>query len=79
MSEHIDVIYKNLLQDILDNGEWIRNGRTTEAYCSVFGRQYRVSLREGFPAVTTKKLFFRGVAVEMIWFLSGKKGWNLGR
>lgn len=71
MSEHIDVIYKNLLQDILDNGEWIRNGRTTEAYCSVFGRQYRVSLREGFPAITTKKLFFRGVAVEMIWFLSG--------
>jgi len=71
MTEHIDVIYKNLLQDILDNGEWIGNGRTAEAYCSVFGRQYRVNLREGFPAITTKKLFFRGVAVEMCWFLRG--------
>ena len=71
MSEHIDNIYKNLLQDILDNGEWIRNGRTAETYCSVFGRQYRVNLREGFPAITTKKLFFRGVAVEMCWFLRG--------
>lgn len=71
MSEHIDVIYKNLLQDILDNGEWVKNGRTKEAYCSVFGRQYRVDLREGFPAITTKKLFFRGVAVEMCWFLRG--------
>ena len=71
MSEHIDVIYNRLLQDILENGEWVRNGRTTEAYRSVFGRQYRVNLREGFPAITTKKLFFRGVAVEMCWFLRG--------
>lgn len=60
-----------MLQHILDNGEFISNGRTKEGYYSVFGYQTRYNLREGFPAVTTKKLFFRGVAVEMIWFLSG--------
>jgi thymidylate synthase len=60
-----------MLKHILDNGEFISNGRTKEGYYSVFGYQTRYNLREGFPAVTTKKLFFRGVAVEMIWFLSG--------
>lgn len=63
--------YLEMLQHILDNGEFISNGRTKEGYYSVFGYQTRYNLREGFPAVTTKKLFFRGVAVEMIWFLSG--------
>jgi thymidylate synthase len=63
--------YLTMLQHILDNGELISNGRTKEGYYSVFGYQNRYNLREGFPAITTKKLFFRGVAVEMIWFLSG--------
>ena len=71
MSEHIDEIYKRLLEDILDNGELIQNGRTAEAYCSVFGRQYRVSLRDGFPLLTTKKVPFRLIASELLWFLSG--------
>lgn len=68
---HVDVIYNTMLQHILDNGELISNGRTKEGYYSVFGYQNRHSLREGFPAITGKKLFFRGVAVEMTWFLSG--------
>lgn len=63
--------YQDLLQHVLDNGELISNGRTKEGYLSVFGYQNRYNLRDGFPAITTKKLFFRGVAVEMIWFLSG--------
>jgi len=71
MSEHIDEIYKRLLEDILDNGELIQNGRTAEAYYSVFGRQYRVSLRDGFPLLTTKRVPFRLIASELLWFLSG--------
>lgn len=71
MGEHIDVIYKRLAEDVLVNGEYIGNGRTKEGYYSVFGRQIRVDLQEGFPALTTKKLFFRGVAVENCWFLRG--------
>lgn len=63
--------YLTMLQHILDNGELISNGRTKEGYISVFGYQNRYNLREGFPAVTTKKLFFRGIATELIWFLSG--------
>lgn len=60
-----------MLQHILDNGELISNGRTKENYISVFGYQNRYNLRDGFPAITTKKLFFRGIAVEMCWFLRG--------
>jgi hypothetical protein len=71
MSEHIDVIYNNLVRDVLENGERVDNGRTKEAYYSVFGRQIRVNLQDGFPALTGKKLFFRGVAVELCWFLRG--------
>lgn len=63
--------YQDMLRHVLDDGELISNGRTKEGYYSVFGYQNRYNLREGFPAITTKKLFFRGVAVEMIWFLSG--------
>jgi len=63
--------YQAMLQYVLDNGELVTNGRTKEGYYSVFGYQNRYNLREGFPALTTKKLFFRGVAVEMCWFLRG--------
>lgn len=63
--------YLDMLRHIIDNGEFISNGRTKEGYYSVFGYQNRYNLREGFPAITTKKLFFRGVAVEMCWFLRG--------
>jgi thymidylate synthase len=63
--------YFDMLRHIIDNGEFISNGRTKEGYYSVFGYQNRYDLSKGFPAVTTKKLFFRGVAVEMCWFLRG--------
>lgn len=63
--------YLDMLRHIIDNGEFISNGRTKEGYYSVFGYQNRYDLSKGFPAVTTKKLFFRGVAVEMCWFLRG--------
>lgn len=63
--------YLEMLRHITENGELISNGRTKEGYYSVFGYQNRYDLSKGFPATTTKKLFFRGVAVEMCWFLSG--------
>jgi len=62
--------YLNLLQDIIDNGI-DKNDRTGTGTRSVFGRQVRYDLADGFPAVTTKKLYFNSVVHELLWFLQG--------
>lgn len=62
--------YLDLLKDVLENGE-VRDDRTGTGTRSVFGRQLRFDLRQGFPAVTTKKLQFHSVVVELLWFLRG--------
>ncbi len=62
--------YLDLLQDIVDNGT-DKNDRTGTGTRSVFGRQVRYDLSEGFPAVTTKKLYFNSVVHELLWFLKG--------
>ncbi|MGO3701790.1 MAG: thymidylate synthase [Candidatus Saccharimonadales bacterium] len=62
--------YLALLQDIKDNGV-TKTDRTGTGTKSVFGRQVRYDLADGFPAVTTKKLYFNSVVHELLWFLKG--------
>ncbi|MCA9341388.1 thymidylate synthase [Candidatus Saccharibacteria bacterium] len=62
--------YLSLLQDILENGT-TKTDRTDTGTKSVFGRQVRYDLADGFPAVTTKKLYFSSVVHELLWFLKG--------
>lgn len=62
--------YLEALQHILDNGEDVQD-RTGVGTRSVFGYQMRFNLEDGFPAVTTKKLAWRSVVGELLWFLEG--------
>jgi thymidylate synthase len=62
--------YLDLLVDILENGEE-RSDRTGVGTKSVFGRQLRFDLRSGFPAVTTKRLAWKSVVSELLWFIEG--------
>lgn len=62
--------YLDSLQYIVDNGE-VCSDRTGVGTHSVFGHQLRFNLREGFPAVTTKKLAWKAVVGELLWFLEG--------
>jgi len=62
--------YLQLLKDIIDNGV-DKSDRTGTGARSVFGRQYRHDLADGFPLLTTKKLHLKSIVNELIWFLSG--------
>ena len=62
--------YLALLRDIKDNGSK-KTDRTGTGTISVFGRQVRYDLADGFPAMTTKKLYFNSVVHELLWFLQG--------
>ena len=67
---NLDKQYTDLLQDILDNG-YTKGDRTGTGTLSVFGRQIRHKMSDGFPLLTTKKMYFKGIATELIWFLRG--------
>lgn len=88
---HPEYQYLDLCKDILENGadkelffnetvleEYKNKGEKPPYIRSVFGRQIRFDLSEGFPLLTTKKTFWRGIVTELIWFLSGSSNiWKL--
>lgn len=67
---NLDKQYQSLLQDIIDNGVK-KKDRTGTGTISVFGRQIRHKMSEGFPLLTTKKVHFKSVVTELLWFLRG--------
>ena len=67
---NLDKQYQSLLQDILDNGIK-KEDRTGTGTLSVFGRQIRHKMSEGFPLLTTKKMYWKGIVTELLWFLRG--------
>jgi thymidylate synthase len=67
---NIEYQYLDLLQDILENGVE-KKDRTGTGTISVFGRQIRHKMSEGFPLLTTKKMAFKTMVTELIWFLRG--------
>ena len=81
---HPEYQYLDLMKDIMENGsdkplfftpevleEYKKKGQEPPFIRSVFGRETRYDLSEGFPLLTTKKVFFRGIVHELIWFLKG--------
>ena len=67
---NIDKQYQALLKDILDNGVQ-KSDRTGTGTLSVFGRQIRHKMSEGFPLLTTKKMAWKTMVIELLWFLRG--------
>jgi thymidylate synthase len=67
---HPDKVYLNALKNILENGD-DRPDRTGVGTRSIFGLQMRFDLSDGFPAITTKKLAWKAVVSELLWFIEG--------
>jgi thymidylate synthase len=70
MENNLDKQYTDLLQDILDNGVK-KQDRTGTGTLSVFGRQIRHKMSDGFPLLTTKKMAWKSIVTELLWFLRG--------
>eukprot|EP00041_Stephanoeca_diplocostata_P005867 m.69734 g.69734 ORF g.69734 m.69734 type:complete len:329 (+) comp16045_c0_seq5:191-1177(+) len=68
--DHDEYQYMNLIKNILRTGK-TKGDRTGTGTISIFGAQMRFNLRESFPLLTTKSVFFRGVAEELLWFVKG--------
>lgn len=63
--------YQDLLRKVIDQGEFL-NDRTGVGTIHTFGESMKFDLNEGFPLLTTKKVFFRGVIEELLWFIKGE-------
>ncbi|MCU1409234.1 MAG: thymidylate synthase [Microbacteriaceae bacterium] len=76
MDATIPTPYEDLLRDVLATGSR-KTDRTGTGTRSVFGRQLRFDLAEGFPLITTKRVHFKSIAYELLWFLRGESnvGW----
>ena len=79
---HPEQQYLDLLQDILDNGaakelfltpevqqQYIDRGEELPYISSVFGRMMRFDLKEGFPILTTKKVYLKAIIIELLWLI----------
>jgi dihydrofolate reductase/thymidylate synthase len=73
--KHEEYQYLDLVRDLIDNGTRKEN-RTGVDTVGKFGAMMRFSLREDFPLITTKKVFWRGVVEELLWFLKGDTNSN---
>lgn len=70
MGQNIEQDYLKLLNDILQRGVE-KSDRTGTGTISVFGRQIRHDMKQGFPLLTTKKMYWKGIVTELLWFLRG--------
>ena len=65
--------YQNLVKDVLENGEYKESARKgLPGTYSLFGTRLEFNLLEGFPILTTKRMFWKGIVVELLWFLQGR-------
>jgi thymidylate synthase len=71
LQPHPEQQYLDLMADVLAHGV-VRQDRTGTGTKAVFGRQIRFDLSQGFPLLTTKKLHFRSILLELLWFLRGE-------
>jgi len=71
MKDHPENQYLNLLKEVLKDGVWNVDRGTGVRSLSLFGRQTRYDLSKGFPILTTKKVYWKGVIHELFWFMNG--------
>jgi thymidylate synthase len=67
---NLDKQYQNLLQEIIDNGV-SKSDRTGTGTKSIFSAQIKHDMKEGFPLLTTKRVYWKGIVTELLWFLRG--------